>query len=1149
MASMTFLINDSSTSNNNPLAEITIKENANGSLSFSIRQIAFAGAYLGDLRGFFFDVADESLIGSLIASSSGTLTEYVQGNDSVKDLGQGANMQGLLGSDGGYDFGLEIGTSGIGSDDIRGFDFTLASSSRALTIDDFANVDFGLRVTSVGQDANGDGVIDTSRTLSSKISETTFDPVTASNDSVTVQEDASASGNVLSNDSGLGAKTLLSVSYGATTWNFSGSGPIVIAIAGGAILTISADGAYSVDASGADALYQGQEVLSAISYVVQQTVHGDTATDEGQLSIKVVGINDPPVAVADNNGSDAVTEAGVNPSNTPYAGDASATGNVLSNDTDVDTGDTKSVVAVNGVPGNVGLSIQGTYGRLTLAADGTWNYVLDNLDSDTNALARGATARDVFTYTMQDSQGATSTTNLSINITGTNDAPTIISGPGMGSVVENLNAVSIGSLAAIDPDTGAQQSWSVVGGTSAEAADYRFVADNFKITKNGGAFFEDTFADGVPPGSSPTFANGDPHTYGLQGAFQEAGGKLILDSDDAVTAISVGTPDPFVGNFATVRSNINPADLARGLKSDDNFIVEGLFDLIIPDSPREVYGIRLNDRLVGGNGTPPDQLGDDLIELVVRRGQDGLVRVQLRELDIANDQTINIGGVILNPPPGADQILLRMSHSVSNVGAIVPSFDFLSGGVAIGSATLPVIGRIFGTETPAFTGDDENWTRAQVIAYAPAITDSTLAGTYGALTVSQSGAWTYTLDNSLLGVQNLAEGETRIDSFLVQVTDEHGASDTESVNITVTGRNDRPDIVTGNVSRAFGEDAASILTATGAASFFDIDLADTHIVSSSLSGTPILSGGGVVPAGVIAAAATAMSATLFDPATGDSDGQYTWNFALESSLFQFLAENEVLTLSYNIAITDNHGAGDAQVVTVNVAGSNDAPEFTDPDDIYDFGPIGENQSAGVVVGAVSATDIDVADSQFYEFANGTQSSGPFVVNRDTGVITTSAALDYESAANHVLSVAVRDRISGGLTDTATVNVAVRDEIEATAKTIEFTGINNAPNYTEDGFTFTATGNHTDENNALFWHDFGANPGDNDIIMSYGGQSFSIVSMDILNIFEFFQIHTDNGTFSATGTGANIAVGLDNIHYAILETGGGGARIDNIDVII
>ena len=52
--------------------------------------------------------------------------------------------------------------------------------------------------------------------------------------------------------------------------------------------------------------------------------------------------------------------------------------------------------------------------------------------------------------------------------------------------------------------------------------------------------------------------------------------------------------------------------------------------------------MRLRDRLVGGDGTPPDQLGDDVIELMVVRGQDGVARVQLREKDFVADEVNHI---------------------------------------------------------------------------------------------------------------------------------------------------------------------------------------------------------------------------------------------------------------------------------------------------------------------------------------------------------------------------------------------------------------------------------------------------------------------------------------------------------------------------
>ena len=238
----------------------------------------------------------------------------------------------------------------------------------------------------------------------------------------------------------------------------------------------------------------------------------------------------------------------------------------------------------------------------------------------------------------------------------------------------------------------------------------------------------------------------------------------------------------------------------------------------------------------------------------------------------------------------------------------------------VGTESLAQIGRIFGTETPGFTGDDENWTRAQVIAYAPAVTDSTLAGAYGTLTIDQAGVWTYNLANNQIGVQNLAEGQTAVDTFTIQVADEHGASDTETISVTVVGTNDPPVIVTGPVSRDLHEGEAATLTATGDAFFFDVDLMDSHTFAPSLT-SATLSTGASVSAGVLAAAGSALSATLIDAATGDSDGHYRWDFALDNAEVSSLASGETLTLTYDIAAMDNHGGSDTQQVTIHIEGT------------------------------------------------------------------------------------------------------------------------------------------------------------------------------------------------------------------------------------
>ena len=96
---------------------------------------------------------------------------------------------------------------------------------------------------------------------------------------------------------------------------------------------------------------------------------------------------------------------------------------------------------------NLGASLVGLYGALTLLADGTWSYVLDNADPDTDALAQGQAATDSFTYTIDDASGATATTTLTITITGTNDAPVVTGAVDTGTVTEELPpVVAVGTI-------------------------------------------------------------------------------------------------------------------------------------------------------------------------------------------------------------------------------------------------------------------------------------------------------------------------------------------------------------------------------------------------------------------------------------------------------------------------------------------------------------------------------------------------------------------------------------------------------------------------------------------------------------------------------------------------------------------------------
>ncbi|MFN7627612.1 MAG: VCBS domain-containing protein, partial [Pirellula sp.] len=113
---------------------------------------------------------------------------------------------------------------------------------------------------------------------------------------------------------------------------------------------------------------------------------------------------------------------------------------VLANDTDVDSvanGETKTVVGVAaGAVGTtalqwVGADVIGAYGTINIAADGTYTYTVDNTNTAVQALrVSGQTLTDVFTYTMVDAAGLPMTGTVTINITGSNDAPVAIADQG-----------------------------------------------------------------------------------------------------------------------------------------------------------------------------------------------------------------------------------------------------------------------------------------------------------------------------------------------------------------------------------------------------------------------------------------------------------------------------------------------------------------------------------------------------------------------------------------------------------------------------------------------------------------------------------------------------------------------------------------------
>lgn len=98
----------------------------------------------------------------------------------------------------------------------------------------------------------------------------------------------------------------------------------------------------------------------------------------------------------------------------------------------------KMVTSVNG--GNPGEAVSGTYGKLTLNADGTYTYKLDkNVDVE-----KGTSVTETFTYTITDADGDTSEATLTITIKGDEKEP-VAPGEDKAEIVVDEGALPDGS--------------------------------------------------------------------------------------------------------------------------------------------------------------------------------------------------------------------------------------------------------------------------------------------------------------------------------------------------------------------------------------------------------------------------------------------------------------------------------------------------------------------------------------------------------------------------------------------------------------------------------------------------------------------------------------------------------------------------------
>ncbi|MDQ0559402.1 T1SS-143 domain-containing protein, partial [Rhizobium mesoamericanum] len=605
----------------------------------------------------------------------------------------------------------------------------------------------------------------------------------------------------------------------SATYGIGGTGVVTGAFTGGyniekvgtygTLYLNSATGAYTyVPNDGAiEALKKG----ATESFTLTVT-DGAGAGDSKTLTITLDGTNDTPVAVADTN---AVKEAGFG-----TFGDWKAEGNVLSNDADRDAGDTKIVSDLKDANGHgFGVFVKvGHYGILELNKNGSYAYILNNFDKDTNRLAQGETAHETFTYTVRDASGATSTTTLTIEITGTNDAP---------SASFHYNTVEEGI----------------------STADSSVATGNLLYG-----------ASDVDHGAVLTVAGVDGQSSGSTGAAGDYGNL---------------TWDASTGTYSYVLDNTKASVQA----------------LAAGEVRYETFVYTINDEW---GATDTKTLTIEVIG--------------------TNDAPVITGG---------------------DTGATVIEAGAGNNGAAVESGTL--------YKTDVDSDDNNSNDIWSVVASGSQMQDgSSVKGVYGTLSVDQAGKWTYTLDNSLTATQALKDGDSKLETFTIQVMDSHGATDTQIVNITVRGTNDAP--VANDDTFMASEDGVSSHTSSAnplivgnvLANDSDVDSASLSVIGVSNVSLNTAAGSGLTLSVSYEGNEVYKITTNFGDAhlsVGSNGDVRLWSDSGEDP-FNALGVNETTTIKFDYTISDDNGGTASATATITVQGSNDSPVAVDDPATY-----------------------------------------------------------------------------------------------------------------------------------------------------------------------------------------------------------------------
>ncbi|WP_374368821.1 beta strand repeat-containing protein, partial [Piscinibacter sp.] len=762
------------------------------------------------------------------------------------------------------------------------------------------------------------------------------------------------------------------------------------------------------------------DLAAATTASFTYSVSDGTTTVNAGTTINVTPVNDAPVAQA---ASFTVAE------------DAAIVNGAVTA-TDADVGATFTFALNGAAPAG-----------LTFNSNGTYSF--NPANAAYQSLGVGQQTIVTVPYTVTDNAGATSTANLVITVTGTNDAPVAIADTAAASE-DNALTITPATLLGNDTDIDNGTTLSITSVQGAVNGSVALVGGNVVFTPaanyNGPASFTYTVSDGNGGTSTATVTvnvavvNDAPVAQAA--AFTVAEDAAVVNGAVTATDVDAGSTLSFALNGAapaglTFNSNgsysFNPANAAyQSLGVGQQTVITVPYT--VTDNTGATSTANLVITVTGTNDAPVANAN------TVAATEDTALTITPATL-LGNDTDIDSGTTLsITSVQGA------VNGTVALVGGNVvftpaanyngpASFTYTvsdgNGGTSTATVTVNVAAV---NDTPvaqaaSFTVAED----AAIVNGAVTATDADAGATFtfalngaapAGLTFNSNG--TYSFNPANAAYQSLGVGQQTIITVPYTVTDNAGATSTANLVITVTGTNDAP-VANANTVAATEDNALTITPATLLGNDTDIDSGTTLSITSvqgAVNGTVALVGGNVV----------------FTP-TANYNGP----------------------ASFTYTVSDGNGGTANATVTVNVAAVNDAPLNSVP------GTQAINEDTTRVFSsangnAITVTDIDSGSlTTTLSAANGTltlgSTAGVTVTGNGSGTVTITGSAAAINTALNGTTFAPTANYSGSTTVTVSTSDGSASDTDSIA--INITPVADAPSLTIDvrGSTvsFTSSG--------------------------------------------------------------------------------------------